>query len=90
MYFSNIYEGKTVLVTGHTGFKGSWLSEWLISLGARVEGYSNGLPTDPSLFKLLKLQDRISHTNADVQDLQTLKDVISKSKPELFLNFVSR
>ncbi len=90
MYFSNIYEGKTVLVTGHTGFKGSWLSEWLISLGARVEGYSNGIPTDPSLFKLLKLQDRISHTNADVQDLQTLKDVISKSKPDFIFHLAAQ
>jgi CDP-glucose 4,6-dehydratase len=90
MYFSNIYEGKTVLVTGHTGFKGSWLSEWLISLGARVEGYSNGIPTDPSLFRLLKLQDRISHTNADVQDLKTLQDVISKSKPDFIFHLAAQ
>ena len=90
MYFSNIYEGKTVLVTGNTGFKGSWLSEWLISLGARVEGYSNGIPTDPSLFRLLNLQDRISHTNADVQDLQTLKDVISKSKPDFIFHLAAQ
>lgn len=90
MYFSNIYEGKTVLVTGNTGFKGSWLTEWLISLGAKVEGYSNGIPTDPSLFTLLKLQDRISHTNADVQDLQTLKDVISKSKPDFIFHLAAQ
>ena len=90
MYFSNVYEGKKVLVTGNTGFKGSWLSEWLISLGASVEGYSKGIPTDPSLFKLLNLKDRISHTNADIQDLQTLKNVISQSKPDFIFHLAAQ
>ena len=57
----DFWKNKKVLITGCTGFKGSWLTEWLILLGARVEGYSNGIPTDPSLFKILKLQDRISN-----------------------------
>ena len=53
--FNNIYKGKKVLITGHTGFKGSWLSLWLSKLGARVIGYSMGIPTNPSHFELLHL-----------------------------------
>ena len=90
MYFSNVYKDKVVLVTGNTGFKGSWLSEWLLSLGASVKGYSRGIPTDPSLFQLLDLQNRISHTDADVQDLQTLKDVISKFKPDFIFHMAAQ
>ena len=51
--FSNIYKGKKVLITGHTGFKGSWLSLWLLSLGAKVCGVSKDIPTKPSLFEVL-------------------------------------
>ena len=49
--FKNIYNNKKVLITGHTGFKGSWLSFWLNSLGAKIYGISNGIPTKPSFFK---------------------------------------
>ena len=59
--FSNVYHGRRVLVTGHTGFKGSWLSQWLLQLGAEVAGYSLDVPTSPSNYELLGLEDRISH-----------------------------
>ena len=55
MNFNNIFENKTILITGHTGFKGSWLSLWLYSLGANVIGISDNIPTSPSNFSILKL-----------------------------------
>ena len=51
--FNRIYENKTVLVTGHTGFKGSWLTLWLLSMGAKVIGYSKDIPTKPSHYELI-------------------------------------
>lgn len=63
------YAGKTVLITGHTGFKGAWLTAWLLKLGAKVVGVANGIPTQPSMFEVLELDKRISHHIADVRDL---------------------
>ena len=59
--FRNIYKNKKVLVTGHTGFKGSWLITWLIKLEAKVVGISKDIPTNPSMFEELKLQHKIKH-----------------------------
>ena len=54
--FNNIFQNKKVLVTGNTGFKGSWLTLWLLKLGANITGISKDVPTNPSLFEVLKLQ----------------------------------
>ena len=59
--FSGKYKNKKVVVTGHTGFKGSWLTLWLIMLGANVCGFSKNIPTNPSLFSLLRLKNKIKH-----------------------------
>ena len=61
--FKNIFKNKTVIVTGHTGFKGSWLSLWLKNLGANVIGISNAVPTKPSFYKALKLNVKINDIN---------------------------
>ena len=61
-YFNNAYSGKRVLVTGDTGFKGSWLSLWLTSLGAEVAGFSDKIPTKPSNFEILDLKKNIHFT----------------------------
>ena len=58
---TDTYADRRVLVTGHTGCKGAWLSQWLEHLGASVSGYSDGTPTDPSAFDLLRLEDRLDH-----------------------------
>lgn len=58
MAFNNVYKGKKVLVTGNTGFKGSWLSAWLLMVGAEVYGYSNDVPTSPSMFETLGLDKK--------------------------------
>ena len=72
--FDNIYKGKRVLITGHTGFKGSWLCSWLLDLGATVAGYSVDVPTEPSHFEALALNERIEHFQGDVRDKSSLQE----------------
>ena len=67
--FGGLYAGKRVLVTGHTGFKGSWLCEWLLGLGAKVTGYSLPPPAPPALFEQLGLAGRLRHIVGDIRDL---------------------
>ena len=69
---------KKVLVTGNTGFKGSWLSLWLLELGADVYGIANGIPTNPSMYKILGLSDKINHYDADVRDYELVKKSFKK------------
>ena len=64
--FNNIYKGKKVLITGHTGFKGSWLTLWLLKLGAEVVGYSIDLPSKPNHFELLDLE--VTSITGDVRN----------------------
>jgi CDP-glucose 4,6-dehydratase len=88
--FGGIYEGRRVLVTGHTGFKGSWLTQWLLSLGAQVTGYSLEPPTDPSLFEELGLAQHIDHHIADVRDLRRLSEVMGDARPEIVLHLAAQ
>ncbi|MDD3014197.1 MAG: GDP-mannose 4,6-dehydratase, partial [Candidatus Gastranaerophilales bacterium] len=74
--FNNIYKDKKVLITGHTGFKGSWLTLWLNKLGADVTGYALKANTDPSLFELLKLKNNINHIEADIRDAESIERAI--------------
>jgi nucleoside-diphosphate-sugar epimerase len=73
MTFNNIYRGERVWISGHTGFKGSWLSAWLLHLGAEVYGFSKDVPTQPSLFELGQLSNRLHHCLGDVRDLSAVK-----------------
>ena len=57
--FGNIYKNKKVLITGHTGFKGSWLLSWLLKLGANIVGISNDIPTEPAMFEVLNESNQI-------------------------------
>ena len=75
------YKGKTVLVTGHTGFKGSWLCEWLLMLGARVVGVALPPDTEPALFNQLGLSERLDHNILDVRDRQALKAELRTGAP---------
>ena len=89
--FGNVFKGKSVLVTGHTGFKGSWLCLWLNRLGARVTGLSLEPPTMPSHFvesEVLQLLQ--SHIVADVRDTETLIKSIWNSKPDLILHLAAQ
>ena len=88
--FNNIYQGRRVLVTGHTGFKGSWLCAWLLDLGTTVGGYSIGIPTDPSHFKALNLADRVECFQGDVRDKNSLQQAIDKFRPEIIFHLAAQ
>lgn len=84
------YAGKKVLVTGHTGFKGTWLTAWLLKLGAKVAGLSKDIPTRPSMFEELGLADRISHHIADVRDLAAVKRIVVGEKPDFVFHLAAQ
>ncbi|MBU3190609.1 CDP-glucose 4,6-dehydratase [Clostridium bowmanii] len=88
--FNDKYRGKKVLITGHTGFKGSWLSIWLKNLGAEVIGYSLETPTEPSLFKTCKLDEKITSIVGDVRDEEKLDDIFHKYKPEIVFHLAAQ
>lgn len=79
--FGGVFEGLPVLVTGHTGFKGSWLSIWLNELGAKVIGYSLEPPTTPSNFQLSHLVGQVTDVRGDVRDFETLRQTIERYQP---------
>lgn len=86
----DFYRGKKILITGHTGFKGSWLSEILLLAGARVTGYSLNPPTEPSLFELLGLSERMNSVTGDVRDLRHMKQVFEETQPEIVLHLAAQ
>jgi CDP-glucose 4,6-dehydratase len=88
--FDGAYAGRRVFVTGHTGFKGSWLVRWLLELGAEVTGYALEPPTDPSLFEELGLAERIGHITADVRDLKRLRLEMAAAAPEIVLHLAAQ
>lgn len=87
--FGGIYGGRTVLVTGHTGFKGSWLSLWLARLGARVVGYALEPPTSPSLFELVGIEEGIVHIHGDVRDLAAMRATIEEHRPSVVFHLAA-
>ena len=87
--FGNIYTGKKILVTGHTGFKGDWLSEWLLLLGAKVTGFSIDCE-EQSLFNQLQLATRMSDRRGDVRDLRALSEVIANLKPDFIFHLAAQ
>lgn len=90
MAFDNIYKDKTVLVTGNTGFKGSWLTTWLLSLGAKVIGYSDEVPTEPSMYETLKLRDKITQKWGDIRDNPMIKDAIVSHRPDFVFHLAAQ
>ena len=88
--FKDFYKGKTVLVTGDTGFKGSWLSIWLHELGAEVYGYALAAKTQQDNFIKTNLAKVIRHYDGDVRDGDTLKKVFNEVKPELVFHLAAQ
>ena len=78
MILRNVYRNKKIIITGHTGFKGSWLSAWLILLGAKVIGISDKFTTYPSHFKSLKIRKKIKHYSQDIRNLKMIKKIFIK------------
>lgn len=79
-----------MLITGHTGFKGSWLSAWLNLLGANVAGYSKDIPTTPSNFELMNLANHMQHFLGDIRDKTRLENVIDEFKPEIIFHMAAQ
>tara|TARA_B110000008_G_C16915409_1_gene542467 strand:+ start:364 stop:1464 length:1101 start_codon:yes stop_codon:yes gene_type:complete len=90
MILDNVYRDKTVLITGHTGFKGSWLSIWLISMGANVVGVSVDIPSKPSNFKSSKLSKLMDDYFIDIRDFQSLKKLINKIRPDFIFHLAAK
>ncbi len=88
--FEGAYAGRRVLVTGDTGFKGSWLCAWLERLGAVVGGYALEPPTDPSLFELLGLRDGVDHVAGDVRDAAALAAAVAAFAPEVVFHLAAQ
>ena len=84
------WHDKKVLLTGHTGFKGSWLSLWLQQLGANVAGYSIDVPTEPSLFDLAEIGKGMQSLSGDVRDLATLSAFVSEFNPEVVIHMAAQ
>lgn len=89
-FFNNVYKDKKVLITGNTGFKGSWLTLWLIQLGAKVYGISKDIPTKPSLFEELKLEKLIQFYREDVRNLQFLTSFMTEVKPDFVFHLAAQ
>lgn len=88
--FNNVYKGKTVLITGHTGFKGSWLSVWLHELGANVVGYSLDPFTDRDNFPLSNIADKITDLRGDIRERTKLMNVFENHKPEFVFHLAAQ
>ncbi len=88
--FNNIFKGKTVLITGHTGFKGSWLSLWLVSLGAKVVGISIDIPTSPSHFETIGLSGVIDDRRFDITNLDCLTNQVIETNPDFIFHLAAQ
>lgn len=86
----NFYSGKRVLVTGHTGFKGTWLCRLLLNMGAQVTGYSLEPPTEPSVFGLAGMDRQMNSITGDIRDLDRLLEVFREQKPEIVLHLAAQ
>jgi CDP-glucose 4,6-dehydratase len=88
---SQFWKGKNVFLTGHTGFKGSWLSLWLASMGARVTGYALAPNTKPNLFNILAIDSLIEESHiSDIRDLATLQNAMSQSNPDVVIHMAAQ
>ena len=90
MFDLSFYKGKKVLVTGHTGFKGSWMCKVLTNMGAEVAGYSLNPPTNPSLFEIAEIEKDIKSYIGDIRDLKKLKAVFDEFQPEIVLHLAAQ
>lgn len=88
---SDFWKGKRVFLTGHTGFKGGWLSLWLASMGAKVTGYALAPNTNPSFFEVVKINNEIDQSYiADIRDLEKIKSAMNNVRPEIVIHMAAQ
>ncbi len=87
---TSFWSGRNVLLTGHTGFKGAWLALWLQALGARVTGFSNGVPTDPSLYELARVGEGMDSVWGDVRDHRAITAAVAEAAPEVVIHMAAQ
>ena len=90
MLNSDFYKGKRILITGHTGFKGTWMCQVLLELGADVTGYALQPPTNPSLFELMCMEGKLRSVEGDVRDLQHLQETFEQVQPEIVIHMAAQ
>ena len=88
--FNNIFENKTIIITGHTGFKGSWLSVWLTSLGANVIGVSHDVPTHPSHYGSFDRQFLVDDVRVDVRNVEEIGALVQKHQPDFIFHLAAQ
>ena len=88
--FGNVFQGKRVFITGHTGFKGSWLCAWLLKLGCKVTGFSLNIPTQPSHFEAMHLGNHIEDLRGDIRNREALTQAIQKTAPDLIFHLAAQ
>lgn len=86
----SFWQGKRVFLTGHTGFKGSWMSLWLADMGAEVTGFSRDIPTRPSLFEVAEVAARVRDLRGDIRDATALSAAISEAKPDIVIHMAAQ
>ena len=87
----SFWNGKHVFLTGHTGFKGGWLSLWLASMGAKVTGYALAPNTIPSFFEVAKVEDDLEQSHiADIRDLEKLQKAMADARPEIVIHMAAQ
>ena len=84
------WKNKRILLTGHTGFKGSWLTLWLKKLGSNITGFSKDIPTTPSLFELSEIKDDIDSILGDLRNFNDVKNIIHEKKPEIIIHMAAQ
>lgn len=90
MKLHDYYQGKRVLLTGHTGFKGSWMAEWLLELGAEVFGVALEPEGSPAVFQQMELEGRLNHYIADIRDADQMKVLVAKIQPDVVFHFAAQ
>lgn len=89
-FYSKFFKNKKVFITGHTGFKGSWLTQMLLNFGADIYGYSLKPDTNPNLFTILGIKDKVNHHIGDIRDYKKLSEAIKDDKPEIVFHLAAQ
>jgi CDP-glucose 4,6-dehydratase len=88
--YKKIFKNKKILITGHTGFKGSWLTSWMLKLGANITGVSNDIPTKESHYRYLKIDKKIKNFKIDIRDFTKFKNIVLKTKPDFIFHLAAQ